>query len=524
LSPSGKTEVSEAAGYSRPTLEVAGLSKRFSGVTVLRNVDLEIAPGEVHALLGGNGSGKSTLIKILSGYHRPEPGSRVLISGQELHFGSPQSSYRLGCRVVHQDGGLVDELSVTDNLSLTAGYPCRWGTIRESAARQSAAQALRRLGLDLDPRTPVGDLSAASRTEVALVRALREDAQAPVRLLVLDEPTATLPVKEVRQLLDTVRRVAAQGVAVLYVSHRLSEAFDVADTVTVLRDGRKVTTEPISGLSRDQIVTLITGLGAEEVRARPPAAAPEQAAEQVLSVGGLRAGPVRDLSFTVGAGEIVGLAGITGSGCEIVLGSVFGVTARRGGTVTAGGRRLPPLRPDLAIQAGVAHLPADRKALSGLMELTATENLTLVDLAPFWRGGWLWRGRETAETKEWVNRLGVRPRAGAMRPLSTFSGGNQQKILFAKWLRCSPGLLLLDEPTQGVDVAAKGEIHRLVQAAADQGTGIAVSSTDFDELAAICHRVLVLHEGHLVAELQEADISPANITRYALGTALGVAP
>ena len=512
-----------AAAGSQPALEVADLSKRFSGVTVLRKVSLEIAPGEVHALLGGNGSGKSTLIKILSGYHRPEPGSRVLISGEELHFGSPQSSYRLGCRVVHQDGGLVDELSVTDNLSLTAGYPCRWGTIRDAAARRSAAEALRQLGLDIDPRTPVGDLSAASRTEVALVRALREDAQAPVRLLVLDEPTATLPVKEVRQLLDTVRRVAARGVAVLYVSHRLREAFDVADTVTVLRDGRKVTTEPISGLSHDQVVTLITGLGAEEIQARPTASAPARAAaEPVLSVAALRADPVRDLSFTVGAGEIVGLAGITGSGGEIVLGSIFGVTARGGGSVAVGGRRLPPRRPDLAIQAGTAHLPADRKALSGIMELTATENLTLVNLAPFWRGGWLWHHRETAEMKEWTDRLGVRPRAGAMRLLSTFSGGNQQKILFAKWLRCSPRLLLLDEPTQGVDVAAKGEIHRLVQAAADQGTGIVVSSTDFDELAAICHRVLILHEGRLVAELREADISPANITRYALGTALGV--
>ena len=509
-----------ARRVSVAALEVTRLSKRFSGVTVLRQVSLQVAPGEVHALLGGNGSGKSTLIKVLSGYHRPEPGSRALIGGQQLHFGSPQSSYRLGCRVVHQDGGLVDELSVADNLSLTAGYPRRWGTVRDAVVHRAAAAALRELGVDVDPRTPVGDLSAANRTEVALVRALREDPQAPVRLLVLDEPTATLPIREVQQLLDTVRRVAARGVAVLYVSHRLPEAFDVADMVTVLRDGRQVTTEPMRGLDHGRLVTLITGLDAAEIKADPTSAAPTAVAvEPVLSVTGLQAGPVRDLSLAARPGEIVGVAGITGSGAELILGSVFGATARRSGDVVLGGLPLPPLRPDRAIAAGVAYLPADRKRLSGIMELSATENLTLVNLAPFWSGGWLWRRRESALTRTWTERLGVRPRAAAGRALSTFSGGNQQKILFAKWLRCQPRLLLLDEPTQGVDVAAKGEVHRLVQDAASRGAAVVVGSTDFDELAAVCHRVLVLHEGQLAAELQGTDITPANITRHALGTA-----
>jgi ribose transport system ATP-binding protein len=509
-------------------LDVADLSKRFSGITVLSRVSLEVAPGEVHALLGGNGSGKSTLIKVLSGYHRPEPGSQVRVGGRELHFGSPHAAYRLGCRFVHQDGGLVDELSVTDNLALTAGYPRRWGTIRDRAARHSARAALAELGLAIDPAIRVGDLPSASRTEVAVVRALRKDEHAPVRLLVLDEPTATLPVKEVRQLLDTVRRVAAQGVAVLYVSHRLQEAFDVADRVTILRDGQKIATEPIGALSHDRLVAFITGEEPPGGTAGRPAgsagvmssASPRRApmrGKPLFTVTSLRAAPLRDLSFTAGSGEIVGLAGITGSGRESVLGAVFGVTGRSG-TIVAGERAVPPLRPDLAISAGIAHLPADRKKQSGLTELTATENLTLVNLAPFWRKGWLWHSREAAETRTWVEQLGVRPSAAGAKPLSTFSGGNQQKILFAKWLRCRPRVLLLDEPTQGVDVGAKAEIHRLIEASADEGAAVVVSSTDFEELAAVCHRVLVLHEGRLAAELPRAELSAASISRYVLGT------
>ena len=507
----------EHAGSPRPCLDVQRLSKTFGATRALSDVDMAIQPGHVHALLGENGSGKSTLIKTLSGYFLPDDGSRVIVGAIPLTFGSPEHAHRLGLRFVHQDLGLVDTCSVADNLALVDGFPCRLGTIRQSEHRRRAEVALARLGLsDLDPSTPVGRLAPAVRTGVAVARALGGTDQAAVSLLVLDEPTAALPAGEVRLLLDIVRAVASAGVGVLYVSHHIDEVFEVADDVTVLRDGRRVVTTTAGALTRAQLINHLIGGELDEVRAASDALPPEHG-EPVLRVLDLYVGPLRSVSFEVCPGDVVGIAGVTGSGREAVLPAIFGALPRAGGSVTTPGGELASHRPDLAIAAGVALLPSDRPRQGGIMALSARENITLPQLRTLWGVHRLHRRREVAEARDWFKRLDVRPVDDVEKSLASFSGGNQQKVLFAKWLRCEPKVLLLDEPTQGVDIGAKAQIHRQVLAAVEAGAAAIVSSSDYDELVALCHRVLVVRGGVVVADLAGAALTVEAVAREAIG-------
>ncbi len=503
-----------AAAAPRPALRIRRLTKSFAGTVALADFELDIEPGEVHALVGENGSGKSTVIKILAGYHRPDPGGTVEIDGMPLPFGSAPSAHEMGSRFVHQDLGLVLQLPVVDNLYLNSGFASKFGTIREAQTRRQASQLLSRVGLEVDPRTPVGSLTLAQRTGVAVARALEGEDHRQVRLLVLDEPTATLPENEVHHLLDMVRRVAADGVAVLYVSHRLDEIFQVADNVTVLRDGHRVATVPVPSLDKRRLIALLVGDELGELPSPEPGRA---GGAPALSVQGLRGPGVAGVTFRAEPGEILGFAGITGSGRESLLGTVFGALPRLGGVVEAGGRPLPPHDPRAAIAAGLAYLPPDRKATGAMMDLSARENLSICRLRSV-RSGLLLRGRaERAEALQWFERLGVRPAGGIENQLATFSGGNQQKVLFAKWLRLRPQVFLLDEPTQGVDVGTKGELHRQLLAAAAAGSTVVVSSSDLEELVALCHRVLVLRAGRLTAEFDNSSVTSANISRASLG-------
>lgn len=500
----------------RCALVVEGLSKTFAGPPALDRFDLEVAPGEIHALVGENGSGKSTFIKILSGYHTPDPGGRVVVDGEPLDFGSNESSWHLGCRFVHQDLGLVANLSVLDNLSLHGGFPTRFGTIRGRTAVAEARRDLQRVALEIDPLTLVEELPPALKTGVAVARALRLQDARPVKLLVLDEPTATLPENQVEQLLATVRTVAANGIAVLYVTHRLDEVFELASNVTVLRDGRKVATRTTASLDRRQLVSLLVGTELDEVKAASQDIH-TRADEPILRVADLTAGPIRGLSFEAGAGEIVGVAGITGSGRDYLLGALFGANPRDGGVVAVSGDPLAPFSPRRAMESGMGYLPGERTSLAAIMSYSARENLTLADLQPFWSRLHLHTKSETAETRTWFERLRVRPGGAFEAQMSTFSGGNQQKLIFAKWLRRRPKVLLLDEPTQGVDIGAKAELHRQVLAAAEGGAAVVVSSSDVDELVALCHRVIVLRNGRLVALLRGEDITVAAVSKESLG-------
>jgi ribose transport system ATP-binding protein len=346
---------------------------------------------------------------------------------------------------------------------------------------------------------------------------LRDDPQYPACLLVLDEPTATLPVDEVDHLLDRVSAMAATGVGVLYVTHHLGEVFRVAHKVSVFRDGIVVGAGPVKDFDHAAIVGLLAGeeLLAEETESRREkaarAAAPDQ--EIVFEVKDLRAGALAGVSFGVERGEIVGIAGLAGSGRDSVLGASFGALPRASGEVAVTGAPLSPGRPDIAIGRGVAYLAPDRKVGGGVMTMSARENLTLPDLKPFWKGLRLSRRSETKRTTEWFERLSVRPATAVNEPLGIFSGGNQQKILFGKWLSQKPTVFLLDEPTQGVDVGAKADLHRELVTAAQNGAAVIISSSDLEELADLCDRVLVIVEGRISAQLHGAELTEGNITR-----------
>lgn len=500
-----------------PALEVVGLSKSFTRTRALADVSLSIAPGEVHALLGQNGSGKSTLIKILSGYHSPDPGGSVRVGGTPLPFEAPVQSYRLGCRVVQQDLGLILNLSVLDNMSLSSGFPTVAGTIKPKAALALARADLQKLNLDIDPLALVSTLSASQRTGIAVARALRDDPAYPPHLLILDEPTATLPVDEVDSLLAMVERMASTGVGVLYVTHHLGEVFRVGDNLTVFRDGIVVGSGPVEQFDNESVVHLLVGEELEkeesEARSERDAHGAHRQEPPVLELKNLAGGAVDDVSLTVSPGEIVGIAGLSGSGRDDLLGRVFGSFPRDGGTVLVGGEDLRPSRPDLAIARGVAYLAPDRKTSGGVMNMTARENLTMPNLRPFWKGLRLRSKLERARTAEWFERLGVRPAGAYDDPISIFSGGNQQKVLFGKWLSLGPSVFLLDEPTQGVDVGAKADLHRELRTAASEGAAVVMSSSDLEELADLCNRVVVLVDGRIAAELSGNELTEASITR-----------
>ena len=501
---------SGAAGRGDHLLTVQSLSKTFNATRALSDIRLAVDSGEIHVLMGHNGSGKSTLIKVLSGYHVPDPGGSVWIGGQPLKFGAPEVSHRLGCRFVHQDLALIAQGSVLDNIALGYGFPTRFGTIRTKGARKLTIQALEAVGLDVDPATPVSRLSAVQKTQLAVARALRTDGPHPARVLVLDEPTASLPVDDVDHLLATVNAVAGQGLGVLYVTHHLEEMFKMGTRVTVLRDGSSVATYTRAELTRSRLVRDLVGDDIGQLRRSPSAV--ESGPAKLLEVDGLSAGTLSDIRFTVRPGEILGFAGLAGSGRESILGAVFGSIERRAGAVRLQGRELPAGRPDRAVAAGLAYMPADRKVHGGVMTLSARENITLASTRSFATALRL-RGRaEKAEVTSWFDRLEIRPSRGTELPLASFSGGNQQKILFAKWLRLGHPVFMLDDPTQGVDIGAKAALHRQLIGCADGGAGVVITSSDLDELSDLCDRVLVLHHGQIVSELPGEEVTPAVLT------------
>jgi ribose transport system ATP-binding protein len=496
-------------------LRIGRLTKRFDATLALDRVDLDVRAGEVHALVGHNGSGKSTLIKVLAGFHEPEPGSEVAVDGVPLDFGSATSSRAAGLRFVHQDLGLVHSLSTVENLALGVGFETGLGgRIRWSSERRDARRRMRELGYDIDPDRPVAELAAAERTGIAIARALRDADRA--RLLVVDEPTAMLPRNEVSVLFDAIRRVRDRGVGVLYVSHRLDEVFSIATRVTVLRDGRRVGTFAVAELDEPFLVELMTGGAPLAVRVDGQA---EERRDGVVSVEGLRGAVLADVSFAAAGGEILGVAGLTGSGREELLPLLFGARERRGGAVRVEGAVLPPGRPGTAIAAGVALVPGDRHTAGAVTSLSVRENLVLTDLRRHeTRLGAMRRRAERAETRHWIRSLDVRPPAPDA-PFMSLSGGNQQKVVLAKWLRVRPRVLLLDEPTQGVDVQAKAIIHRLAREAASDGAAVVIASSDDTELCECCDRVIVLRDGRITGELRGDEISAHELARLQLASA-----
>jgi ribose transport system ATP-binding protein len=492
-------------------LLIRGLSKTFPGQVALAGVDLHLRPGEVHALLGQNGSGKSTLIKILAGVCPPDPGGTVTVNGVPLALGSAAAAHQAGLRFIHQDLGLVPTLDVVDNLALGQRYQARWwlSARREAAAARSL---LAELDAGIDVGALVGQLSAAERTIVAVARALRGGVSSS-GVLVLDEPTASLSGAEAARLFRLVRTVAERGAAVLYVTHRMSEVFRLADRVTVLRDGRTVLSAPAGAVTHDMLIEHIVGRPVEEFYPQPP----EPGADIALTVQELATARLRELSFTVRRGEIVGLAGISGSGREDVAPALGGAIPWASGRIATGGRVADRLDPAGAIGLGLAYLPQDRKRESAIPAFTVRENLTLPRMRT--TRGWLSLRQERTDVQRWLDRLGVRP-AGTDRVFATLSGGNQQKVVLARWMRCGARVFVLDEPTQGVDVGAKSMIYQALTDTARQGAAVIVASSDTEELARLCDRVIVLRDGRAGAELYGAALTADAIARQALAAAV----
>jgi ribose transport system ATP-binding protein len=492
------TTISENIESARQyALEMDSVSKTFDGTAVLHKVSLRVKAGEVRALVGENGSGKSTLMKILAGFHEPDPGATITVNGQVLTDPDPKTRLTNGLRFVHQDLGLVHDLDVMDNLALGQGFDVgRFRRISWKKERVEAEQSLDRLGYDIDVSQQVGSLTISQRTAVAIARALSERHGKP-NVLVLDEPTANLPAPEVERLFELLRRVKATGVAIIFISHHLGEVFDLADSATILRDGRAIVTRPVEGMTEDDLIETMIGRRLEHSGGRGSAA--EQTGEALIEIEGLSGRTVRSMTFRVASGEVVGIAGITGSGREEVVPLLSGDVSRTGSVHVSGGE-VPGNRPDLNIGHGIACVPAERVANVALQEHSVRENVTISNLRPFVRGTFLSKRRERSDVDRLLREFDVRPRRSE-GDISTLSGGNQQKVMMARALRLDPKVLILDEPTQGVDVGAQSSIHDLVRSRARAGAAVVVCSSVNEELAEIADRVLVMTHGRVTAEL-----------------------
>jgi ribose transport system ATP-binding protein len=488
-------------------LVMENVSKVFEGQRALDGVDFDVRPGEVHALLGPNGSGKSTLIKILAGYHSPEDGARAWLGGEPLEIGSPAAGAAI--RFIHQDLGLVGELDAVDNLALGGAYQSRWW-LSGSRERAAARAQLAEYGAEVDVSVPVRSLSRPRQTMLALVRALGSGLSEG-DVLVLDEPTAALPGSEVNQLIDLLREIRRRGACVVYVTHRLGEVFQIADRVTVLRDGKKVTTCDCAELDHDRLVQLIVGRPLGSFYPTPPPGGHIP----LLELSGIRGDGVAEASIVVCRGEIVGITGLVGSGYEDLLHLAFGSRSRAGGEVSVDGMLIDRLSPERSIAAGMAFAAADRKALGGVLEWTLRENLTLPALRGHGFAGWLSPRRERVDAAEWLGRLNVVP-PNPEAKFSSLSGGNQQKVCLARWLRRGALVYLLEEPTNGVDMGAKHAVYQMLVQVARDGAAVLMTSQDPEELCSVCDRVLVMSEGRIVASLSGDGLTEDRVVSESL--------
>jgi len=492
-----------------PVVSARNVSKTFAGRTVLRGMDLDILPGEIHGLVGQNGSGKSTFIKILSGFHSPDPGASLHVRGQPVSLPlSPDDPGKLGMSFVHQDLGLFEAGSILENMLISryrTGLGWRISWRRE---RQRVRESLSRFGLLLDPDTPISSLTDIQRAMVAIIRALDRIGGDRGGLLVLDEPTSYLPRDTVEHLFDTIRQVAALGFGVLFVTHRLEEVLVLTHRVTVLRDGAVVDTADTSSLSQRDLIARILGFSLEQLYPSPHDAEGAVA----LEARGITGSDVRDFSFRVRRGEILGLTGLLGMGHDQVPYLLFGAERAASGRLAVRGQQcdLRDMTPRRAMDAGLALLPANRLRDGGVPAATARENMTLSTLGKYVSRGLLHHRREESEARRLMRDFDVRP-PEPNNEFSTFSGGNQQKMLIAKWFATRPRALLLHEPTIGVDVGAKRQIFKLIRDAAQQGTAVLIASVEYEDLAHLCDRVIVFRHGRATSELYGADLTVERI-------------
>ena len=501
------TLTTRAEETPRTLLDVRGVTKTFPGLRALDHVTLQVRAGEVVALLGQNGSGKSTMVKILAGIYKADAGE---VRTESSHLASDRGALHF----IHQDLGLVETLSAVENLGLerTAG---RLRPVRRRREAEVARNLIARFGVNFDVQAPIRTLTPAQRTILAIARAM-DGWETPHNVLVLDEPTASLHGEEVGILFTAVRRVAEHGAGVLFVSHRLEEVTELADRVVVLRDGKVVADRDAVGLTPSSIAELITG--SVVTQGVPAVAAEASTSTPALRVRGLRGQSVTRLDLDLWPGEVVGIAGSLGSGREDVCSLLYGARPYLAGSVAVQGEVSHRQSPRDSMRRSVAFVPSDRRAHAAVMTASLRENLTLPELRTLsWGGLHLRAGQERIEADRWMHQLNIQP-AMPERPLGLFSGGNQQKAVIARWLRITPSVMLVDEPTQGVDVGSSESIRALLVAAAAGGTAALICSSDNADLVRMCSRVLVMRDGTVACELRGAAITDHRITQECLGS------
>ncbi len=493
-----------------PVLVLQHAAKSFGAVQALVDGSIELYPGEAHALVGENGAGKSTLVKILAGVYQPDAGA-LLADGLQITLHGPAAARAAGIAVIYQEPALFPDLSVAENMFIGRQPLGSGRRIDRRAMRTEAAAIFARLGVQLDPARIARGLSIADQQVVEIGKAISLDA----RVIVMDEPTAALSAAEVDRLFDVVRTLWAAGTAVLFISHRLEEVFTLCQRVTVMRDGRQVLSRELEGLVAGDLVRAMVG---RELAERPPG---EQVApgEPLLTVDRLtREGVFTDISFTVRAGEIVALAGLVGSGRSEVARAIFGIDRYDAGAVTLRGQRLRRGSPTGAMAAGVGFVPEDRRQQGLVMDMSVQQNVALASLGRLRHGGLIRASAERALAADWASRLKIK--YGRLKdPVSMLSGGNQQKVVLAKWLGRKPAVLIVDEPTRGIDVATKAEVHHLLVELARDGVGVLMISSELPEVLRISDRILVMREGRLMTELAHAEASEEEILSAATGQA-----
>jgi len=499
---------------AEPLLVLASATKRFGAVHALEGASITLYPGEAHALLGENGAGKSTLVKILAGVHQPDSGE-LLVAGAPVHLSGPAASRAAGISIIYQEPTLFPDLTVAENIFVGRQPQGRGHVIDRGAMNRAAREVFTQLGVVLDPERQARGLSVADQQIVEIAKALSLEAN----VLVMDEPTAALTNVEVERLFVVMRTLRAQGAAVLFISHRLEEVFGSCQRVTIMRDGRFVRTARVEEVTVDDIIRSMVGRDLDSLFPKTETVP----GDVVLEVDRLtRPGVFHDISFTVRRGEIVALAGLVGAGRSEVARAVFGIDPYTAGTVRINGKLLAGGAPLDAMAAGIALVPEDRRQQGLVMDLGIDQNLALASLGRLRRFGLIRRADEQALALTWAQRLQLK--FGRLKnPVSTLSGGNQQKVVLGKWLARGPSLLIIDEPTRGIDVGTKAEVHRILDSLVAEGMAVLMISSELPEVLGMADRVLVLHEGRLTANLSRIDANEDTVMRAASGIATGAA-
>jgi rhamnose transport system ATP-binding protein len=511
--------VAIAPTAQEPLLALDGISKTFPGVQALEDVRFSMRAGEVHALLGENGAGKSTLIKIISGVHRPDAGT-IRIDGEAIELATPHEAQARGIATIYQELSLYPELTVAENIFM--GHAPRkrvgpvsvvdWRTMQGRARELLASLDIR----DMDVRRKVGTLNVGNRQRVEIAKALSINA----RILIMDEPTAALTESDVERLFEIVRLLKRRGVGIIYISHRLQEVFELGDTVTVLRDGRYVDTREVASTNEDQLIRMMVGRTITDLFPKLPT----EIGSDVLEVRDLTQGTqTRNVSLTVRAGEIVGLAGLVGSGRSELAQVIFGIHPAESGQILLDGNPVRITSPSQAMKLGIAYVPEDRGTQGLVRQMRIRENISMAVLGTLVRRGFVDRAAEKRLALDTIRQLTIRA-TSPEQAVAKLSGGNQQKVVVGKWLASTPRLLIVDEPTRGVDVGAKAEIHRLLSELAQQGLGILMISSELPEVLGMSDRILVMRQGRLVAEFGRAEATQENVGSAMMASVSPTAP